>query len=235
MFGFFLFVLVVGAALLVPVVNIYNGLRRYAEAVKRAQSNLVGELRKRATLVNQLIDVCRGYGDHEKLTHLTVGAPAQSDADPAGLARATSQAMTGLNLVVDRFPELKANETYKMLMGQLHAIEDALQAKREALNHEVEAYNQYRGRFPAVLIAAQLGFPEAAYFSTDEAGLDASAQFRTDDGEILRAQFARLGQSVGGAAKQIGTRAGEAIQSARASAATPAEPPPAAVETPPER
>jgi len=220
-FGFFVFVLIVAAALLVPIVKIYNGLRRYAEAVKRAQSNLVGELRKRATLVNQLIDVCKGYGDHEKLTHLTVSAPAQSDADPAGLARATSQAMTGLNLVVDRFPELKANETYKMLMGQLHAIEDALQAKREALNHEVEAYNQYRGRFPAVLIAGQLGFPEAAYFSTDEAGLDASAQFRTDDGEILRAQFARLGQSVGGAAKQIGSRAGEAIQAARTPAAAP--------------
>jgi LemA protein len=235
--GFLFFLLVVAAVLLIPIVKVYNSLRQYAEAVKRAQSNLVGELRKRATLVNQLIDVCKGYGDHEKLTHLTVSQPGQADPDAAGLARATNQAMSGLNVMVDRFPELKANETYKMLMGQLHAIEDALQHKREALNHEVEAYNQYRGKFPAVLVAGQLGFPEASYFSTDEAGLDASAQFRTDDGEILRAQFAKIGQSAAGAARQIGSRAGEAIQNARtanaltaddAPAAKRPEPPPAA-------
>jgi LemA protein len=218
MIKFLLFLVLLAAALLYPLTRLYNGLRQHAEGVKRAQSNLVGELRKRATLVNQLIDVCKGYGDHEKLTHLTVSAPVGGEADPAGLARATSQAMSSLNLVVDRFPELKANETYKMLMGQMHVIEDSLQDKREALNLAVEAYNRYRGTFPAVLIAGQLGFPEAAYFSTDEAGLDASAQFRTDDGEILRTRFVQIGQSMGGAAKQIGSRAGEAIQAARAGA-----------------
>lgn len=214
------------------MIRLYNGLRQYAEAVKRAQSNLVGELRKRATLVNQLIDVCKGYGDHEKLTHLTVSAATQSDTDAAGLARATNNVMTGVNLIADRFPELKANETYKQLMGQLYAIEESLQTKREKLNVEVETYNKYRGQFPAVLVAGQLGFPEAAYFSTDEAGLDQSAQFTTDDGQILRAQFARIGQSVGTAAKQIGNKATEAVQAAQAARTTsgnepPAIPPPA--------
>ena len=207
--------LIVAAIAIYLSIRLYNGLRQYAEAVKRAQSNLVGELRKRATLVNQLIDVCKGYGDHEKLTHLTVyGAPQNEPDAAAGLARATNNVISGVNLIADRFPELKANETYKQLMGQLYAIEESLQEKREKLNVEVEAYNKYRGQFPAVLIAAQLGFPEAAYFSTDEAGLDQSAHFTTDDGQILRAQFAKIGQSVGAATKQIGSRASEAIQAA---------------------
>lgn len=211
----FIILLVVLALLATWAAKQYNQLRVRAEAVKRAQSNLVGELRKRATLANQLIDVCKGYGDHEKLTHLTVAASADSAADPMRLATDTKQAITGVSFVAERFPELKANETYRTLMEQLKAIEDTLQLKREALNREAEQYNGYRASFPVVLIASQLGYPEAPYFSTDEAGLEAGASFRTDDGEIIRAQFARIGKGMGDATRQLGSAAGGAIKSAQ--------------------
>jgi LemA protein len=92
------------------------------------------------------------------------------------------------------------------------------------LNAEVERYNGFRASFPAVLIAGQLGFPEAAYFSTDEAGLEAGAAFRTDDGELLRLQLARIGKGVGDATRQIGQAAGSAIKQAQASLAAPSVP-----------
>lgn len=204
-------------------IKLYNRLRILSEAVKRSQSNLVGELKKRATLANQLIDVCRGYGDHEKLTHLTVANQNQDNGDAQQMAAATSRALAGISYVAERFPELKANQTYNTLMGQLQTIENDLQAKREALNAEVERYNGYRASMPAVLVAQQLGFPEAAYFSSDEEGLEAGANFRTDDGELLRAQFARIGKGVGEATKQIGNAAGSAMKQAQAGLSKPAD------------
>jgi len=219
----FLIILLLVAGFAWWAVGLYNRLRVRSEAVKRAQSNLVGELKKRATLANQLIEVCKGYGDHEKLTHLSAARTVDAESDPSALARATSNVLAGVHLVADRFPELKANETYRKLMEQLHMIENDVQAKREALNAEVETYNSFRASFPAVLIAGNLGFPEAPYFSADEAGLQDGALFRTDDGAILRDQFARIGKGVGNATRQLGDRAADAIQSARAAAQNAAD------------
>lgn len=219
----FLIILLLIAGVLWWAIGLYNRLRLRSEAVKRAQSNLVGELKKRATLANQLIEVCKGYGDHEKLTHLSAARTVDAESDPSALARATSNVLAGVHLVADRFPELKANETYRKLMDQLQTIENDVQAKREALNAEVEVYNSFRASFPAVLIAGNLGFPEAPYFSADEAGLQEGALFRTDDGAILRDQFARIGKGVGNATRQLGDRAADAIQSARTAAQNAAE------------
>lgn len=201
--------------------SLYNQLRSRSEAVKRSQSNLVGELRKRATLANQLIEICKGYGDHEKLAHITVAGQNQAAADPGIMAAATTRALAGVSFVAERFPELKANQTYNTLMGQIQTIENDLQTKREAMNKEVERYNGFRSSFPAVLIAGKLGFPEARYFSTDEEGLEAGAAFQTDDGELLRAQFARLGKGMGDATRQLGSVAGSAINRAQSSLARP--------------
>jgi LemA protein len=222
----FLLLLILGGTAFWAV-RLYNRLRTRSEAVKRSQSNLVGELKKRATLANQLIDIAKGYGDHEKLTHLTVAGQNSAAADPAQIAAATSRALAGISFVAERFPELKANETFNTLMGQLQTIENDLQKKREALNADVERYNSFRASFPAVLVAGQLGFPEAAYFSTDEEGMEAGAMFRTDDGELLRQQFARLGKGVGDATRQIGVAAGGALKSAQAGLAAPADARPA--------
>jgi LemA protein len=220
---FLLLLLLIVGGVAFWAVRLYYQLRTRSEAVKRSQSNLVGELKKRATLANQLIDIAKSYGDHEKLTHLTVASRNTAAADPAQIAVATSRALAGISFVAERFPELKANANFNTLMGQLQTIENDVQKKREALNAEVEQYNGFRASFPAVLIAGQLGFPEAAYSSTDEAGLEAGAAFCTDDGELLRQQFARPGKGMGDATRQIGQVAGAAIGHAQASLAQPAE------------
>jgi len=220
----FLLLLIAGGGFFWSV-RLYNQLRGRSEAVKRAQSNLVGELKKRATLANQLIEICKGYGDHEKLAHITVAGQNHGTADPNMMAAATTRALAGVSFVAERFPELKANQTYNTLMGQIQTIENDLQTKREAMNTEVERYNGFRSSFPAVLIAEKLGFPEARYFSTDEEGLESGVAFQTDDGELLRAQFARLGKGMGDATRQLGSAAGSAINMAQASLAKPGQVP----------
>lgn len=204
------------AVVLFVMAKVYNGLRETAEGVKREQSNLLGQLKKRATLVNQLIDVCKGYGDHEKLTHLTISAALQEEGDAAKIARASSSVLAGVNLVADRFPELKANETYRTLMAQLENVERELQAQRERMNAAVATYNTRRGRFPTVLFANALGYPEAPYFSTDDLALEEGHMFRTDDGQMLREHFNRIGRGAAEKTRAIGNRAGDALRSAQA-------------------
>ncbi len=218
----FLLLLVAGGGFF-WVTKLYNQLRTRSEAVKRSQSNLLGELKKRATLANQLIEICQGYGDHEKLAHITIAGRNENVSDAGAMAEATTRALAGVSFVAERFPELKANQTYNTLMGQIQTIENDLQHKREAMNNEVERYNSFRSSFPAVMIAQKLGFPEASYFTTDEAGLDESAAFRTDDGELLRQQFARVGKGVGDATRQLQHRATAALNKAQAPTVPPAE------------
>jgi len=66
------------------------------------------------------------------------------------------------------FPELKANETYQMLMSQLEKIEGELLNRRENYNAEVKSYNAYKNAFPQVLIASKLSFESVAYFDIND-------------------------------------------------------------------
>jgi LemA protein len=213
MLGYLLLAVIVGAVLF--AIKTYNGLRAGSEGVKRANSDLQGELRKRATLANQLIDVCKGYGDHEKLTHVTVANQTASLADSASLARSTNTVIERVTAFAANFPDLKANNTYGKLMGQLEDIENLLQEKRESYNRAVEHYNTHRASFPTVLFSEQLGFPEAPYFKTDETGLDEIAHFKTDDGTMLREQMSRLGDAAGQAGRRLASQTSKAIEQVR--------------------
>lgn len=192
--SFFLLVLMlVGTAAF--AIKTYNDLRRTSERVKRARSDLMGMLRKRITLVNQLIDVCKGYGEHEKLTHLTVAENMTSLTDGLTMAVQTHSALNRVAAIAASFPDLKASTTYEKLMDQLQAVESELQTKREIYNQTVERYNTARASFPTVFVAEALGFPAAPYFETDEEGLETPLSFQTDDGALLKQTVRRLGDT----------------------------------------
>jgi len=220
MFGYIFLIVVL--AILVFGIKSYNALRRGSERVKRANSDMQGELRKRATLVNQLIEVCKGFGDHEKLTHITVANQTSSLAESAVMARSTNTVIERVAAFAANFPDLKADQTYVKLMGQIQGIEDVLQDKREAYNRCVEDYNTHRASFPTVFFSQQLGFPEAPYFKTDEAGLDETAEFKTDDGALLRAQMTRLGDAAGQAGRKLVHQTARAVDQIRERTEQPA-------------
>ena len=196
-------------------IKTYNGLRLRSEGVKRSNSDLTGMLRKRVTLVNQLIDICKGYGEHEKLTHITVSEGATNVAESASIARAANTVIDRVTAIASNFPDLKANHTYEKLMDQLHSIEGEIQQKRELYNRMVELYNTQRATFPAVLFSDTLGFPEAPYYQTNEDGLDAKIEFKTDDGAILRETMKRIGDNATERGKLLAQRAGAQIENFR--------------------
>ena len=184
----------------VLLIWIYNRLQTKGHVVREAHSNVMVCMKKRVDLANKLVDIARSYGEHEKLTHLTV---SQNDM-------AVGQVMATLK----NYPELKANQTYQQLMAQYDTIEVDLQKKRESYNGAVRDYNTTIAKFPMILIAPYIGFKPAKYFDVDDAdSLQNLKDFQTDDGTILKEKFSQIGSKVRDASKSIGSQAVEAGKS----------------------
>lgn len=169
----------------------YNRLRAAAENVKRRQANIAATVKKRHDVAQRLSDIAASYGDHEKLTHFTV---VEGDSlARANMAAADAARVIGnVQMLAQRFPDLKANGTYQQLMAQLEGIETTILERREAYNAAAQGYNALRGSLPHLLYAEKLGFAEAPYFAADEAAEERLASFTTDDGRILREGMGRM-------------------------------------------
>lgn len=170
----------------------YNKLRQRAENVKRTQANVAATVKKRHDIAQRLSDIAASYGDHEKLTHFTVVEGDNSVAYTAAAAADASRVIGNVQMLANRFPELKASATYQQLMIQLEEIESTILDRRENYNGAAQDYNTLRGSLPHLFYAAQMGFSEASYFTVDETGGEFLADFKTDDGEILRASMQRM-------------------------------------------
>lgn len=170
----------------------YNKLRQRAENVKRTQANVAATIKKRHDIAQRLSDIAASYGDHEKLTHFTVVEGDNSVAHAAAAAADASRVIGNVQMLANRFPELKASTTYQQLMVQLEEIESSILDRREHYNSAAQDYNTLRGSLPHLFYAAQMGFSEASYFTVDETGGELLANFKTDDGEILRASMQRM-------------------------------------------
>ena len=201
----------------------YNKLRRLAENVKRSQANIAATVKKRHDIAQRLSDIAAGYGDHEKLTHFTVVEGDVGMAQASAAAADASRVIGNVQLLANRFPELKANATYQQLMVQLEAIETTVLERREAYNAAAQDYNATRGSLPHLFYADKMGFAEAPYFSIDDSGGEQLASFRTDDGKILR-------DTVGRMATLASTTAQNAAGRLKSAAEQPvADAPPAAI------
>lgn len=192
MFGMLLLVIVVGV--IIFFVLGYNSLSRMAQEVKQCNANIMASVQKRADLANRLMDIARSYGEHEKLTHITVSGSLNENV------AATNEALISINACAERFPDLKANTTYRQLMNELRDLEGDIQTRRERYNAACKNYNALRSQIPHVLYASNLGFREAPYFSAENLGV--IHDFQTADGELLKSMFKKGMTSVGEFAAQ---------------------------------
>jgi len=123
----------------------YNKLQSAMQVIREGWSNLQAAMKKRVDLANQIIDIASGYGEHEKLTHVT-------------LSNNIEGAIDRVSLLAQNYPQLRANEAYQQLMGQLEKLEESILSRRENYNLRVRTYNAMRNAFPTVLIASKLKF-----------------------------------------------------------------------------
>lgn len=172
-----LFLLIV-VVLVFFFVKKYNRMQGLAHQTRRFNGDIMVALQKRADLANRLIDIAKEYGMHEKLTHVTVSNNYKE------AMRETNDAVARVNALAQSFPQLRANESYNRLMGDLKEIETDIQKTRELYNMAASGYNTFRSQIPQSFFASTVGFKEAPYFDT--ANLEAIRDFRTDDGELLK-------------------------------------------------
>jgi LemA protein len=166
--------------LAVVVVGIYNGLVTLRNGFRNAFAQVDVQLKRRHDLIPNLVETAKGYMAHERQTLEAVisarAAATQANlrvtANPADAAAvgALGQAEAGLTTalgrllaVAENYPQLKADTTMRSLMEELTSTENRIAFSRQAFNDGVLAYNNRRETFPAVLLAAALGFQPAEF------------------------------------------------------------------------
>ncbi|MBI4316960.1 MAG: LemA family protein [Chloroflexi bacterium] len=168
-------VLVVLVLAVVGALALYNGLVRGRLQVREGWSGVQVQLQRRADLVPNLVETVKGYAAHERGVFESVTrarAQLQSAATPgeAGAANnALTQALRTLFAVAEAYPDLKANQNFRDLQGQLAETEDKIAYARNYYNAVVLQYNGRVRTIPGIFIAGPLGFQEAEFFAGEEA------------------------------------------------------------------
>jgi len=161
------------------VVSLYNNLVRLRNRFKNAFAQIDVQLKRRYDLIPNLVETVKGYMKHERETLESVvaarnGASAMLDAARANpgsevamndLAKAESNlnaSMGKFNLLVEAYPDIKANENMMQLSEELTTTENKVAFSRQAFNDAVTAYNEYRQSFPPVFLATTFGHPTDA-------------------------------------------------------------------------
>jgi len=161
----------------------YNYMVNYDETVITAWSNVENVYQRRADLIPNLVSTVKGYAAHEQET-LTGVVEARAKAtsisiDPANLNAATMQqfqqaqaglgsALSKLMVVVERYPDLKANQNFLELQAQLEGTENRIAVERRRFNESVKVYNTYIRSFPKNMVAGMYGFERKDQFKADE-------------------------------------------------------------------
>ncbi|WP_151750529.1 LemA family protein [Acinetobacter sp. TUM15131] len=201
---FFLFLIVMYLLL-----KAYNTLQAKAEFIKSSLSNISVSLQKKVNLINQLIDVVKNYQDGEQLLHLTISKDVTKANEIVSGQRESQVALMGIQGLVQRYPDLKANEQYQSLMQSIKAVEDEIGHQRETFNHYVREYNTKRGSIPTVFIANALKFSEAPYldFSVENTEQHILKDFHTDSAEHLTALLGSAKTSLLDGSKTLANKA----------------------------
>lgn len=174
--------LVIGIAVALAVVLIvvgglistYNGLVDKQAQVDQADAQIQNYLQRRADLIPNLVNTVKGYAAHEEDVY-TALADARSKLNSASgteeyaeANEAFESALSRLLVIVENYPELKANQNFIALQDELSGTENRIATARKDYNDAVTEYNKSIKKFPTVIFAGMLGFDEAELFEASE-------------------------------------------------------------------
>lgn len=158
-----------------PLVAMYNGLVRKRVASESAWADIDVQLKRRHNLIPNLVETVKGYAAHEKQTLENV-VQARSAAVDAGSVADQAQAESFLTATLGKlfalaeaYPDLKADQNFQQLQGELATTENMISSARNAYNGAVRVYNTACQSFPSNIIAGIFKFEEREFFEAEDA------------------------------------------------------------------
>lgn len=179
---FFIIIGIIVLAIIVivlPLKNVYNNLVQLDEGVNNGWAQVENVLQRRYDLIPNLVETVKGYASHERevLTEVTKARASVGGAKtPTELMQANndlSNALARLLVVVERYPDLKADQNFRDLQIELAGTENRIAVERRRYNDTVRTFNQKVRSFPTNLIAGMFGFMKRDYFEAPEAAQEA--------------------------------------------------------------
>ncbi|MDD4142346.1 MAG: LemA family protein [Bacteroidales bacterium] len=176
-------ILAVVAIIVIWGISAYNKIVKSEEAVEAQWGQVENVYQRRADLIPNLVNTVKGYAAHEQETFTAV-IEARSKAtsvtiDPTNITESNltqfeaaqselSNALSKLMVVVERYPELKANENFLQLQAQLEGTENRIAVERKRFNETAQEFNTLIRVFPKNILASMFGFEKKAYFKAAE-------------------------------------------------------------------
>src|SRR3989344_303869 len=160
---------------LIYILALYNGLVTLRVRIKEAWSGIEVQLKRRSSLIPNLIETVKGYAKHEKsvFENVTKARSAMLSAKNPRQAAAAENMLAGalktLFAVAEAYPDLKASDNFKELQEELSDTETKIAASRQFYNSNVMDYNTKIQVFPSMLIARFFNFQKEEFFEADEA------------------------------------------------------------------
>jgi LemA protein len=172
-------VVVILIIIVLSIKGTYNSMVRMDEGVKAAWAQVENQLQRRYDLIPNYVETVKGYAKHEKDVFLRVTEArskvggATNIRDKIGANNELSSALSRLLVVVERYPDLKANQNFIRLQDELAGTENRIAVERRRYNEAVRAYNVKIRSFPTNILAGMFGFTKAEFFKAPEEAKEA--------------------------------------------------------------
>ena len=186
----FAFVLFLAGAV-IYIIILYNGLVRLRNENDRAWANIDVLLKQRHDEIPNLVETVKGYMQHEQQTLLAVTQARAASMNAASISQKAladlkmMNALRGLFVVAENYPQLKANENFLKLQARISELEERIADRREFFNDDVNSYNTRIGQIPDVFVASFMELKPRAFFKVSD-----------EDRKLVGVKFAN-GQSSG--------------------------------------
>ncbi|MEM7736217.1 MAG: LemA family protein [Deinococcota bacterium] len=169
MVGPLILLLAIVAIVIVGIISVFNRIQTLENRFENAWSQIDVQLKRRNDLIPNLVETVKGYASHEKDIFESVAASrskmmgAGNVSDQAQAANAMTSALGRLFAIAENYPDLKANENFRVLQEELAGVESKIAYARQFYNDAVLQYNNAIETFPGVLFAGPMSKDQQVY------------------------------------------------------------------------
>ena len=163
--------LIIILAIVILIVVLYNYLVKLNIRCKNAWSQIDNQLKRRADLIPNLVEVTKGYAAYESQVLVDVVNARNQANSMSDLAKNTEEVSNNLKSLLalgENYPDLKSSDNFKQLSDELAGTENRISVARKDYNDAVNTFNTTIKRFPNNIVAGMFGFEKATYFKADE-------------------------------------------------------------------